>query len=127
MVTTLTPVSFDVPPGACDCHTHIFGDSRRFPFTAGRTYTLEPASLDALRALHRALHTSRVVIVQPVLWATNWPHPDARPVAGRAATDIAPLRRIDDGGVCNLFPLWEQDPAQRRTILVDNPARLYGF
>jgi hypothetical protein len=21
-----TPVNFEVPPGACDCHTHIHGD-----------------------------------------------------------------------------------------------------
>src|SRR5262245_27965214 len=27
-----TPVNFDVPAGACDCHTHIHGDPARFPF-----------------------------------------------------------------------------------------------
>ena len=27
-----TPVNFDVPPGACDCHTHIHGDPEKFPF-----------------------------------------------------------------------------------------------
>jgi len=66
-----TPVNFDVPPGACDCHTHIFGDSARFPFTPARTYTPEPASVDEVRALHRALHTSRVVIVQPSVYGTD--------------------------------------------------------
>src|SRR6266403_1333737 len=25
-----TPVNFDVPPGACDTHTHVFGDRQRF-------------------------------------------------------------------------------------------------
>ena len=34
-----TPVTFAVPAGACDCHTHIHGDPARFPFFAGRTYT----------------------------------------------------------------------------------------
>ena len=29
-----TPVSFAVPAGACDCHTHVFGDPRRFVFAA---------------------------------------------------------------------------------------------
>ena len=24
-----TPVNFEVPPGACDCHTHIHGDPDR--------------------------------------------------------------------------------------------------
>lgn len=290
-----TPVNFDVPPGACDCHTHIFGDSARFPFTPARTYTPEPASVDEVRALHRALHTSRVVIVQPsvygtdngctldaigkigpgargvavidehtpestlddmnragirgirlnletggvtdpaaarqrferaverikgrnwhiqiftrlsviqgisdlvmhaavpvvfdhfggaqaplgteqagfaalvnlvragkayvkisapylastqapdypdvvpfarallaanperLLWATNWPHPDSARTPGRKPTDIAPLQKIDDGRVFNLLAIWVPDRAQRKTILVENPARLYGF
>jgi predicted TIM-barrel fold metal-dependent hydrolase len=292
----VTPVNFDVPPGTCDCHTHIFGEPARFPFTPGRTYTPESASVAEVRAVHRALHASRVVIVQPsvygtdnactlealrqlaphargvaviddntpestldemhragirgirlnletggvtdsgvarqrferaverikgrnnwhlqiytrlsvieavhdlvskaavpvvfdhfggaqaslgtgqpgfatlvnlvrtgkayvkisapylastrapdypdvapfakallaanparLLWATNWPHPDSSRVPGRLATDIAPLQRIDDGRVFNLLPDWVPDQAQRKTILVENPARLYGF
>ena len=291
----VTPVSFEVPSGACDCHTHIFGDPQRFPFAAGRTYTPEPASVDEVNALHRALHTSRVVVVQPsvygidnactldairqlgagargiavidastaesaldemgragvrgirlnleaggpadptvarqrfqwavdriqarkwhlqiftrlqvieriddpvigapvpvvfdhfggaqaslgvrqpgfatllnlvrtgkayvkisapylsstqapdypdvavlaraliaanpqrLLWATNWPHPDSSQVPGRKATDIAPLRKIDDGRIFNQLAVWAPDAAQRRTILVENPSRLYGF
>jgi len=290
-----TPVDFDVPPGACDCHTHIFGDPARFHFATGRTYTPESASVEELRALHRALHTSRVVIVQPsvygtdnactldavkqlgsgargvaviddqtpesvldemsragvrgvrlnletvgvidpaaarqrfqraverirsrnwhvqiytrlnviegikdlvaespvpvvfdhfggaqaalgvtqpgfaallnlvrsgkayvkvsapylsstkapeyadvaplaqallaanperLLWATNWPHPNSSPARGRQASDIAPLRQVDDGRLFNQFALWVPDRAQRNRILVDNPARLYGF
>jgi hypothetical protein len=31
-----TAVAFDVPAGACDCHTHIHGDPARFPFFPGR-------------------------------------------------------------------------------------------
>jgi predicted TIM-barrel fold metal-dependent hydrolase len=291
----VTPVNFDVPPGACDCHTHIFGDPTRFAFTPRRTYTPEPASVDEMRALHRSLHTSRVVIVQPsvygtdnactldairqlgdnargvavidektpasaldemgragirgirlnletggvtdlavarqrlqqaverisgrgwhiqiytrlsviegisslvaqspvpivfdhfggaktspgvqqpgfqalvtlvrtgkayvkisapylastqapdypdvvpfakallaanpdrLLWATNWPHPDSAQVPGRKATDLAPLLRVDDGRIFNQFAIRVPDAAQRKIILVDNPARLYGF
>jgi predicted TIM-barrel fold metal-dependent hydrolase len=66
-----TAVNFSVPPGACDCHTHVFGDPTRFPFAAGRTYTPEPASVDEMRKLHRALHTTRVVIVQPSVYGTD--------------------------------------------------------
>jgi len=289
-----TPVSFDVPSGACDCHTHIFGDPARYPFAPDRTYTPEPASVPEIRSLHRALRTTRVVIVQPsvygtdnsctldalkelgssargvaviddgtsdaaldamgrsgvrgirlnletagttdpavarrsfqhtaermksrgwhiqiytrlsvveaigdlvaaasvpvvfdhfggaqgslgtgqpgfatlvslvrsghayvkisapylsstrapdypdvaplakallaanperLVWATNWPHPGARG-PDRSTTDITPLRAIDDGRVFNLLPTWVPDSAQRKTILVDNPARLYGF
>jgi predicted TIM-barrel fold metal-dependent hydrolase len=56
-----TPVNFTVPPGACDCHLHII-DPQRFPFaeSAGR----ESASVEEARALHRALHIDRVVLIQ---------------------------------------------------------------
>jgi len=292
----VTPVNFDVPPGACDCHTHIFGDPARFPFAPTRGYTPEGASVEEVDAMHRALHVQRVVIVQPsvygtdnactldavrrlgpaargvavidentadsaldemnragirgirlnletggvtdragarqrfqravqrikgrnnwhiqiytrlsviegvgdlvgesdvpivfdhfggaqaslgieqtgfpmlvslvragkayvkisapylsstrtpdypdvapfaralvaanlerVLWATNWPHPDSVPTPGRKATDLAPLLKVDDGRVFNLLAGWVPEPARRKTILVDNPARLYGF
>jgi predicted TIM-barrel fold metal-dependent hydrolase len=290
-----TPVGFAVPAGACDCHTHVFGDPRRFAFAAARGYTPEPASVEEMRALHRALHVDRVVIVQPsvygtdnactldaikqlgsrargiavidehvsdaaldemdrggirgvrlnlatagvtapaaarqrfdaaagriasrrwhiqintqpsiiealrnqvmaspvpvvfdhfggaqaalgprqpgfvalvdlvrsgkayvkisgayrsstavpdyadvtplavalvaanvqrILWGTDWPHPDSATVAGRKATDIAPLLQIDDGRVLNQLAVWAPDAAVRKTILADNPARLYGF
>jgi hypothetical protein len=36
-----TAVAFTVPAGACDCHTHVFGNPQRFPFTASRAYTPE--------------------------------------------------------------------------------------
>ena len=66
-----TPVSFDVPAGACDCHTHIHGDPAKFPFFAGRVYTPEPASPEEMAALHRALHIERVVIVTPSVYGTD--------------------------------------------------------
>ena len=66
-----TRVTFEVPVGACDCHTHIFGDPARFPFAPARTYTPEPASIDEMRRLHRALHISRVVVVQPSVYGTD--------------------------------------------------------
>jgi predicted TIM-barrel fold metal-dependent hydrolase len=66
-----TRVAFRVPAGACDCHTHVFGDPKRFPLVAGRTYTPEPASVAEMRAMHRALHTTRVVVVQPSVYGTD--------------------------------------------------------
>ena len=38
-----TPVGFEVPANACDCHTHIHGDVAQFPFFSGRVYTPEMA------------------------------------------------------------------------------------
>jgi predicted TIM-barrel fold metal-dependent hydrolase len=66
-----TPVNFDVPAGACDCHVHVFGDPQRFPFSPARTYTPGSASVEELTALHRALHIDRVVVVNPSVYGTD--------------------------------------------------------
>jgi predicted TIM-barrel fold metal-dependent hydrolase len=290
-----TPVSFDVPAHACDCHTHIFADPKRFPMSMGRAYTPETALPEEMSTLHRALHIERVIIVTPsvygtdnsatlygikargatargiavidektpesdldamgqagvrgvrinlatsgqndpavgrarfqaaadrmkrrgwhvqmftnlavisslkgvlmdspvpvvldhfgglqaapgtgqpgfsdlldlvgsgkayvkisgayrasmldpdyadvtpfakaliaanpdrILWGTDWPHPDSANVPGRKPTDLAPLLQIDDGRLLNQLCVWAPDSAIRKKILVDNPARLYGF
>ena len=290
-----TPVNFDVPAAACDCHTHIHGDPEKFPFFAGRVYTPEPASPEEMSALHKALHLERVVIVTPsvygtdnsatlfgmmargatargvavvddktaeseldtmhragfrgirlnlatggvndpnvgrsrfsaavermkargwhvqlytnlamitaikelvasspvpvvfdhfggaqadlgvgqpgfsdllelvksgkahvkisgayrssklapdyadivpfaqaliaanpdrIVWGTDWPHPDSVTPPGKQPTDVTPLYQIDDGRLFDQLPVWAPDAAIRKRILVDNPARLYGF
>ena len=66
-----TPVNFEIPEGACDCHTHIHGDVEKFPFFAGRVYTPEPASPEEMSALHKALHMERVVVVTPSVYGTD--------------------------------------------------------
>jgi predicted TIM-barrel fold metal-dependent hydrolase len=290
-----TLVNFDVPAGACDTHTHVFGDPQRFPFAPARAYTPEQASIAEMRALHSALHTERVVIVHPsvygtdnsctldgmkqlgsivrgiavidektpesaldemdragmrgirvnlettgqsdpavarqrfqeavdrikrrskwhiqvytrlsvieaikdqvtaapmpvvfdhfggaqaalgvgqpgfdillnlvrsgkayvkisapyrsstkppdyadvaplakaliganpqhILWGSDWPHP-ASPVAHRPVAEVTPLWQVDDGRIFNQLPLWTPDERVRKTILVENPAKLYGF
>jgi predicted TIM-barrel fold metal-dependent hydrolase len=290
-----TPLNFKVPAGACDCHVHVFGDPKRFPLSPARTYTPELASVDQMRALHRALHIDRLLLVQPsifgtdnaclldalrrfgsraravvvvddtasdrtldemhragvrgvrinlgtagvtdatvarqrfraavqrvrdrpwhiqmftqlsvidaisdelaaspvpvvfdhfaqaqgaagvqqpgfstllklvsagkayvkvsgpymastrepdypdmgpiaqalmaanakrILWGTNWPHANSAPPKGGTAADVTPLLRIDDGRILNQFARWAPDANMRKTILVDNPAELYGF
>jgi len=66
-----TQVNFDVPAGACDCHTHIHGDPEKFPFFAGRIYTPEMALPQEMAALHKVLHMQRVVIVTPSVYGTD--------------------------------------------------------
>src|SRR4030081_3876054 len=66
-----TPVSFEVPRGACDCHTHIHGEPGKFPFFPGRVYTPETALPEEMAALHRALRMQRVVIVTPSVYGTD--------------------------------------------------------
>src|SRR5688572_12158588 len=50
-----------------------------------------------------------------ILWGTDWPHPNV----GR--------HMPNDGDLVDLCPLMAPDPDVQRKILVDNPARLYGF
>ncbi len=62
-----------------------------------------------------------------MLWATDWPHPAQIP-GRRKFDEITPLFQIDDGRVFNLLPAWAPEAWRtRKTILVDNPAKLYGF
>ncbi len=288
-----TPVNFDVPALACDCHTHIHGDPAKYPYYSGRVYTPEMATPAEMAALHKALRMQRVVIVTPsvygvdnsatlfgmkargedargvaviddkvpeseldamgragvrgirlnlatggtadpaagrrrfqaalervkrrdwhvqmytnlamvsaikdliaaspvpvvldhfggaqaalgpqqpgfaellelvrsgkayvkisgayrasrlapdyadaaplaqaliganperIVWGTDWPHPNSS--SGRPVSEIAPFFDIDDGRLLNQLPVWAPDAATRKKILVDNPARLYGF
>ncbi|WP_036997616.1 amidohydrolase family protein [Pseudomonas chlororaphis] len=49
-----------------------------------------------------------------VLWGSDWPH-------------VALSRMPDTGRLRNLLAIWAPDEQVRKRILVDNPARLYGF
>jgi predicted TIM-barrel fold metal-dependent hydrolase len=60
-----------------------------------------------------------------ILWGTDWPH--AQPQQGYESADVSPFLAIDDGRVFNQLAVWAPEPNIRRTILVDNPARLHGF
>jgi predicted TIM-barrel fold metal-dependent hydrolase len=60
-----------------------------------------------------------------MLWGTDWPHPGG---GGRGAPEIVePFLPIDDGRALNRLAEWIPDRAVLQKILVDNPARLYGF
>jgi 2-pyrone-4,6-dicarboxylate lactonase len=48
------------------------------------------------------------------LWGTDWPHPNNP-------------WKPDDADLVELLPLIAPDAAARRKLLVDNPARLFGF
>jgi predicted TIM-barrel fold metal-dependent hydrolase len=60
-----------------------------------------------------------------IVWGTDWPHPNSS--SGRPVSQIAPFFEIDDARLLNQLPVWAPDAAVRKKILVDNPARLYGF
>ena len=48
------------------------------------------------------------------IWGTDWPHPNVR---------LMP----DDGDLVDILPTMIPDPALQQRVLVDNPARLFGF
>ena len=119
-----TPVNFHVPARACDCHVHVFGDARRFPFSPDRPYTPPPAPVDELRNVLGRLHMDRVVIVSPAVYGTNNDctldairqlGPRARGIALVArSTTGSELDRLQRGGICgirlNLETLGITDP-----------------
>jgi len=49
-----------------------------------------------------------------MVWGSDWPHPTEQ-------------HKPDDAALLDLLAAWVPDEAVRRRILVDNPARLYGF
>jgi len=69
--TVKTPVSFAIPPRACDCHVHVIPDPAQFPFWPGRVYTPPIATAAGLLALQNALHMDHVVIVTPSIYGTD--------------------------------------------------------
>jgi predicted TIM-barrel fold metal-dependent hydrolase len=49
-----------------------------------------------------------------VLWGTDFPHPNA-------------THEADEADLVDLVPKFAPDPEMQRRLLVDNPAKLYGF
>ena len=108
----ITSINFRVPAGACDCHVHVYGDTRRFPFAADRPYTPTPAPVARLRQLLAKLHMDRVVIVTPAVYGTNNDCTlDAIRQLGFQARGIAliaqettdsELDRLRHGGICGI-------------------------
>lgn len=99
------------PPGACDCHFHIFGPYARFPLATDRGYTPPEASLASYQKVMATLGLDRCVIVQPSVYGTdNTATLDAASALGGPAScrvvavidesfDEAALRRLHEAGV----------------------------
>jgi len=92
--------------------------------SAAYRVTTRPADYSDVAPLAKALIAANP---ERVLWGSDWPHPDSARRPGRSPTDVAPPLPVDDGRMLNQLAVWAPDAALRRTILVENPARLYGF
>lgn len=71
------------------------------------------APFDDMRRMAEAVLAARP---DRVLWGTNWPHP---------LLFDGPMP--NDGDLMDQFMDWAGTDAVRQAVLVDNPARLYGF
>jgi hypothetical protein len=99
---------FAPPVGTCDTHFHIFGPPHLFPFVGDR------ARYDDVVTVAHAL-----VARSPsrLIWGTDWPHTDV----------FVPGSVPNDGDLMNMLIDFVPDVTTRNHILVDNPARLFGF
>jgi 2-pyrone-4,6-dicarboxylate lactonase len=84
-----------IPPGACDCHVHVF-DAARHPYAAKRGYTPPDATISTLLRLHETLGIGRAVLTQASVHGA-----DNRAVLEGAASDPERFRAVVavDGGV----------------------------
>jgi predicted TIM-barrel fold metal-dependent hydrolase len=135
-----TTVNFAMPPGACDCHTHIHGDAAKFPLFAGRIYTPGPALPEEMAALHGALGIQRVVIVTPsiygndnaaTLYGMQARGADARGVAviddNISERELDAMARAGIRGIrLNLHTGGTSDPAVARRRFIAAAARMKG-
>ena len=60
-----------LPPGACDCHAHVFGPFDRFPLQPERAYTPPLAPLETYLGMLRQTGFARGVVVQPSAYGTD--------------------------------------------------------
>ena len=111
-------------PGFTDL-LHLLQSGKAYVKISGayRASSLAPDYADAA-PLARALIAANA---DRIVWGTDWPHPNSVTPAGQKITEVTPLFQIDDGRLLNQLPVWAPDAAIRKKILVDNPARLYGF
>jgi predicted TIM-barrel fold metal-dependent hydrolase len=104
------PAKIKAPPGACDCHHHIY-DAARFPVRAGAR-VVPNARVEDYRLLQKQIGTSRNIVVTPIGFpatlAENLVTLDAIKQAGGNARGVAivnptisdaDLKTLHDGGV----------------------------
>jgi 2-pyrone-4,6-dicarboxylate lactonase len=110
----------------------------------GRPDTQRGTGAPGFQALMRLLQSGRGWSKLSAPYRTSrepFPHADITPFA-RALINAAPDQLVwgsdwphvmldsampNDGDLCGQLAVWAPDPATRKKILVDNPARLYSF
>ena len=119
------PATLKAPPGACDCHHHIY-DAVRFPPATPGGRLIPDARLEEFRLLQRRIGTTRNIVVTPSAYVTdNRVTLDAIAKLGANARGVAvihpsiseaELKVLTDGGIRGIrFSI--TDPATAATTV----------
>jgi len=107
--TTKRP-GFAAPAPACDCHMHVFGPEKTYPYTPDRGYTPPDALVPKYLEVAEALGLKRAVVVQASVYGSDNERTAsaveelgldrARGIAMvEAGVDRATLQRLDQRGI----------------------------
>jgi D-galactarolactone isomerase len=108
----LEPVPLD-HPGFLALHGLVDGGRTWVKLSAPYEVSkVGPPNYDDVGKLAKALAKAAP---ERMLWATNWPHPTPG------------VQVPDDALMLDMLLDWVPDENARKKVLVDNPARLYGF
>jgi D-galactarolactone isomerase len=109
----LEPVPVDDPAFAVLKHLVENGRTWVKLSAAYEVSKVGPPNFDDVGALAKVLVK---LAPERMVWATNWPHPT--PPANQ---------KPDDAVLLDVLLDWVPDAATRKKVLVDNPAKLYGY
>lgn len=87
-----------------------------FKLSAPYRQSNQPPLFEDVGPMARALHE---IVPDKCVWGTDWPH------VSNNATGI--IRVPNDGELADALIGWLPDAADRKRVLVDNPAKLYDF
>jgi 2-pyrone-4,6-dicarboxylate lactonase len=71
-VSSLQPPLRPLPPGATDCHAHVFGPYQRFPLAVDRSYTPPEAPVELYLKMLASMGLSRGVLVHASAYGLDW-------------------------------------------------------
>ena len=77
------------PPGACDCHAHVFGPQSQYPIVPDTHYVPQECLLPDYVRMLRTIGCERAVLVQPSVYGT-----DNRAMLDALTSGAFPLRGV---------------------------------